>query len=275
MDEHVTLGPPFASGRTAEFYPWKGGWALKLFRPGWKLESAAYEAYKARAVHAAGLPVPAVEDVIQVNNRPGIIYERITGVPLNQLLPSKPWALFSLARLLADLHLAVHRQTIPDLPPLKERLAGHIQSVDGMPEDIKLALLDTLSTLPDGESVCHGDFHPLNIFITAQGPVILDWMDATRGSPLGDVARSSFLLKKASLPADIPARRLIEMIRTVFHNAYLKRYFSGQSIEQTQWESWQIVIAAARLAEDIPEEQDRLVGILKSWAENKKRAESR
>jgi Ser/Thr protein kinase RdoA (MazF antagonist) len=261
----LSLGTPFATGRTAEFYPWKDGYALKLFRLGWGEESVYYEAEKARAVHAAGLPVPEVGEVVQVNGRPGIIYERLVGVPLNQLLQTKPWTLFSTARLMADLHLKIHSQNIPILPPLKDRLGRHIKSVDGMPGDVKKVLLDVLDSLPDGNVVCHGDFHPMNIFITPQGPIILDWMDATRGHPAGDVARTSFLMKKAVLPADLPMRGFIQLMRSQLTRSYLKHYSSCQSFEHLEWERWQVVISAARLAEDIPEENELLVENLRSW----------
>jgi hypothetical protein len=50
---------PIAFGRTAEVHAWKDGWVLKLFHDWFPEESVRYEAELARAVQAAGLPVPA------------------------------------------------------------------------------------------------------------------------------------------------------------------------------------------------------------------------
>ena len=42
--------------------------------------------------------------------------------------------------------------------------------------------------------LCHGDLHPSNVILTRDGPVIVDWFDASRGDPVADVARSSLML---------------------------------------------------------------------------------
>src|SRR5215475_12266456 len=32
--------------------------------------------------------------------------------------------------------------------------------------------------MPDGDRLCHGDFHPLNILGNTLDPMIIDWLDA-------------------------------------------------------------------------------------------------
>ena len=49
--------------------------------------------------------------------------------------------------------------------------------------------------MPDGERLCHSDFHPLNILGEMSAPVIIDWLDARGGDPAADVCRSYLLLK--------------------------------------------------------------------------------
>ena len=44
--------------------------------------------------------------------------------------------------------------------------------------------------MPDESRLLHNDFHPDNIMLTPNGPVIIDWIDATCGHPLADVART-------------------------------------------------------------------------------------
>lgn len=256
-------GVPIALGRTAEIYAWQDDRVLKLFRPGWGETDAHTEAEKAEAIHSACLPVPAVFEVLQVNGRSGILYERIEGVPLLHILQAKPWTFMSAARLLADLHLELHRCRLPELPSLKNRLNARIQEVGGMPEDMRKTLTEIWMALPEGEVVCHGDFHPGNVFITARGPVILDWMDAAAGNPLGDVARTSLLLSKLPLPPDIPKRRMIWLIRSQFHKFYIKRYFHKVAVDPAGWNAWQTVVAAARLAEGVPGEREQLIDLVR------------
>lgn len=69
-----------------------------------------------------------------------------------------------------------------------------------MSTDTKRTVLAVLGEMPDDERLCHGNFHPDNVLMTLQGPVIIGWMDATRGSPLVDIARTSLLLSMGDLP---------------------------------------------------------------------------
>jgi thiamine kinase len=194
MNSERLLDTSFAYGRTAEVFAWPDDRVLKLFRSGWSEVGAHYEADKAQAVYATGLPAPAACDVFQVNGRFGILYERISGIALTKVLQQKPWTLVSMARLLADLHLEMHQHRLPQLPSLRETLTGRIQGNADIPSEIRQVLLQTVAAQPDGRALCHGDFHPENILITDRGPVVLNWMDATRGNPLGDVARTTLLL---------------------------------------------------------------------------------
>ena len=69
----MNLGEPIAEGRTAEVYSWGDGWVLKLFHTWVSEESVQYEARVNRAVHAAGLAVPTVGEVIEVEGRDGCV----------------------------------------------------------------------------------------------------------------------------------------------------------------------------------------------------------
>jgi thiamine kinase len=269
MYDPERLGQPIAAGRTAEIYAWEAGQVLKLFRPGWEEADANYEAYKARAVHAAGLPAPAVGDVVQVGPRFGIVYERVEGIPFVHPIRTQPWALRRQAEQFADLHWQISQARADNLPPLRPRLERAVQRAADLPEDARRTVLALLETLPDGQAICHGDFHPENITLTERGPVILDWMDATQGSPLADAARSAYLLAKAALPPDMPGKLLIQLIRERFTRTYLNIHLARLECDPQEWSAWQTVIAAGRLAENIPHERKRLLQLVQSGLEGR------
>lgn len=257
-------GPRIAEGRTAEIFRWEEGRVLKLFRPDWGEADARYEADKAEAVHAAGLPVPAVHGVTQVDGRFGIIYEEIVGQPLMESLQRRPWAVRETARFLADLHLQVHKAQVPTLPRATDRLTRAIERAPGLSEAERMSLLALLGRLPGGDTVFHGDFHPGNVYLTERGPIILDWMDAARGNPLADVARTAVLFRAAVMPRDMPGRRVVELIRRAFHRAYLRRYLAATPAAPGQLDTWIAVVAGARLAERIPGEKKGLLALARS-----------
>lgn len=264
MSAPVLPGSRIAEGRTAEIFRLEEGRVLKLFRPGWGEGDARYEAGKAEAVHVAGLPVPAVYGVTQADGRFGIVYEEIIGQPLMESLQRRPWAVRETARFLADLHLQLHTARIAALPRAVDRLTHAVERAPGLAETERASLLELIDQLPEGDAVCHGDFHPGNVYITERGPIVLDWMDATRGNPLADVARTAVLFRAAVLPPDLPGRRVIELIRRTFRRVYLRRYFAAAPAEPERLAAWTAVIAGARLAERIPGEQTRLLSIVRT-----------
>jgi Ser/Thr protein kinase RdoA (MazF antagonist) len=245
---------PIALGRTAEIYAWEPGQVLKLFREGTPPGNVAYEARIAHAVHTAGLPVPAPGEVIEVNGRLGLIYERVEGRSLAQTLRARPWAVVRLARLAAGLHTRMHAVPgAPDLPPQRTRLEHKIRGAGALPPDLGAAALAALDRMPEGDRLCHGDFHPENILMARHGPVIIDWVDATRGAPLADVARSSVLLLGAAseVRTGLPAR----WVTRWYLHVYLARYFQLCPGGREEFAAWWPIVAAGRVEEQIADQQ--------------------
>ena len=248
------LGPAIGLGRTAEIYAWKAGYILKLFHEWVSLRAIEHEASMARLAHQAGLPSPAVEEIVNLDGRYGLVYERVLGVSMLKSLSSQPWALLRYACLLAELQAMVHTiDAFPDLLSQHQRLRDRILAAALLPSEVRQTALQTLETLPMGNQLCHGDFHPDNVLITDKGPIIIDWIDATCGYPLADVARSSLLLQMAVLPQNTPLQWLHNVARVWFHRLYLKRYFQLRPGDQRELSIWRLVNAAARLNEDVPE----------------------
>lgn len=257
---HAVIG----RGRTADILAWEGGRALKLFHDGVSAGAAQAEARTAQLIQAAGLPAPACHGMIEVEGRLGILFDRVSGPTLLRDMTSRPWRLLAAAHLLATLHAGMHQRSAPGLPSQPERLERRIRAAPALSPAARQAVLDALARLPSGAAICHGDFHPDNVVITSRGPVVLDWADATSGHPLGDVARTSLLLQLGGIPPGTPGRRVFEVGRTLFHRAYVRRYFQLRSGAREQLDAWRAPVAAARLAEAIAEEQDRLLAIVEA-----------
>jgi len=66
-------------GRTAEILAWDNSQVVKLFRKDWSHSAVKWEEKVSRIVSEAGLPVPAVYGIIEVEGRHGIIYDRVHG----------------------------------------------------------------------------------------------------------------------------------------------------------------------------------------------------
>jgi uncharacterized protein (TIGR02172 family) len=237
------------TGLTSDVYAWGEGRVLKLchrHRPADRVEA---EFQITRAVHGAGLPVPAAYELVEIEGRRGIVFERVDGPSMFEYVQSRPWTLFAAARQLAELHAQVHGCAAPlDLPRQSQWIENRIETSECLSEADKQLVRRSLAELPDGEVLCHGDFHPGNILLTRRGPVIIDWSTGSRGHPLGDVACTSYLFDNANLPAAarLHIRLLFKVSRDLLHRKYLNRYLQLRSGSRRQIDAWLAPIQAAK-----------------------------
>jgi uncharacterized protein (TIGR02172 family) len=268
------LGHPISSGRTSEIYNWDQEHVLKLFHEWVALENIENEARITRSVYKAGLPVPEVSEVVQVNNRHGLILQRITGGSMFRLAQRRPWNVIRYSRRSAELHFEIHSHSITtDLPSQRQILERNIRQAVGLPSHLRTKVLAALETMPDGDQLCHGDFWGGNILMTPQGEVIIDWYRASRGNPLADLARTTnaafgylrtnqmrraFLSYGKTKFSQIKNSFFRTMVR-ITYPVYLRRYFQLCPGGEEEYQRWLPIIAAARLSDEIPELDDMLI----------------
>jgi uncharacterized protein (TIGR02172 family) len=244
-------GERIAEGVTAEVLAWGDGLVLKLYRDGYAAGEAEQEAERVRAAVAAGVATPNALEIVTVEGRPGVVFERVNGQTMLERVLAEPERGIEMAHLLAEEHAALHARYGTALPSLKERLAHKISEADGLSNDLRARALQLLSKLPDGDALCHGDFHPSNLLLTERGPVIVDWVDAVRGHPIADVARTWVLICLSALPPDLSEaeREGIESLRHVFWEAYRDRYRALHPFTDAELAAWIGPVAAGRLSE--------------------------
>ncbi len=258
------LPPPFAVGRTAEIFAWQEGTVLKLYRDWCPSNWVDHEAHIASVVAQAGLPAPRAFGIVEVEGRRGLVYERVDGESMLQVMRRQPFKLAAFGRMLADLHIEMHRQPADTLPAQRVQLERSINEAKSLPGDLRGAVLAALARLPDGDRLCHGDFHPDNVIMTPKGPRIIDWMTANHGNPWADVARTHLLLTLGQPPGNALAMRLILLARGFFYRGYMQRYRALAPEGRDQLQAWIPVMAAARLNEDISHENPALLRIVRS-----------
>jgi Ser/Thr protein kinase RdoA (MazF antagonist) len=243
-------------------YAWKENSALKLFVPGFPSTLIDQEVEGTRAANAAGVPSPQLRDVITVDGRRGLVLERLSGDSMLSLLAREPMRVTHYADIFAELQSRIHGCHVPGLTSRREDLARRIARA-GVVARVKGDALATLERLPDGDSLCHCDFHPDNVLMTPQGPSIIDWSFAACGTPASDAARTALLLRISDAPPGSFRVAWVEReVKNRFYRAWLKCYHDLQpDAADTMW-SWLLPVAVARLADDIPEERPRLMTLI-------------
>lgn len=244
-------------GNTAEVYTWNENEILKLFRKEFPMEGIEKE-YKASCeVWGLGLPTPRVGEVVVYQGRTGIVYERIQGISLMSLLTKQPWYAGRYAKQMAKMHYDIHKNKSQGIPDAKKAMTWNINHTSDLSEERKQQILQMLEVLPEGDSICHGDFHPGNIMKASDKFMILDWMTAAYANPCADVARTLLLLKDSGVPDYMPrvTRMMISLVRGQLARKYLKQYLRLSGYKKKDIDQWRIPVIAARLTEWIPESE--------------------
>jgi uncharacterized protein (TIGR02172 family) len=274
------LGNHIFSGRTAEIYYWDSEHVLKLFYDWVALESIENEARNACTIYQSGLPVPAVGETVHVNNRTGLIYQRIDGDSMYKAAQRKPRNVIRYLRRSAELQAEIHSHSISvGLPSQRQILERQIRQAVGLPRHLRAKALAALDVMPDGNQLCHGDFWGGNILMSPQGEVVIDWNRASYGNPLADLARTTnaamaflktnqirraFLSYGKSRISQVKNSLLRTIVR-ITYPVYLRRYFQLRPGGEEEYKRWLPIIAAARLVDEIPELDSFLIEQVKGY----------
>jgi len=242
------IGPLLGAGKEAEAFEY-GEHVLKLYRKPGARSTAFAEAAILSIVADHGLPTPAVHEAGRYGDRWGLVMSRAPGKPLAVLATDDPAIVPAALDAMVALHVRVHAETELRLHPLVLRIADRIAAAPQLDDILRRRLLGTLAALPDGNRLCHGDFHPFNLIGPPKTAVIVDWPDATSGPPTADACRS-YLLMLQGAPQ--------------FADPYLDRYTAASGFARPDILAWLPVLAAARLCENVPEEAARLLELARA-----------
>jgi uncharacterized protein (TIGR02172 family) len=270
------IGSPIASGRTSDVYDWDDGKILKLYRPEYPEKMVDHERFLTEMVNRAGIPSPKVGQIVETEGRRGIVFEKIVGISMLKAMANMPWKIHLYAHMLAELQATLHAiRGSDELPDQRDRLAKKIRAAGSkLTQTATETVLGILDELPRGTSFCHSDFHPDNVMITQDGPMVIDFVDSCRGNPIGDVARTSVLFGMAIMPDSASHKWILNISRRYSHATYKTMYRRLHRFEKKEFEKWRVVNAAARLCEHIPEER-RLVDYIDRFLDRYSSRESR
>lgn len=179
-------GELLGSGKEAEVFR-RGDHVLKLNRQGASKASAFREAANLAIVETRGLPAPAPLGVTQVGERWGVLMTLAPGESFGAVILRQAELAPAYLEAMAELHARILTHPGTGLMSLQARLSASIGRAPGLGDAERKRLLDELRQRPEGDRLCHGDFHPWNILGPPGGAIVVDWLDACSGSPEADI----------------------------------------------------------------------------------------
>lgn len=194
-----------ARGNTSDIIAYGDNKICKLYKEGYPSDLIALDYSNARVISSYELPVPAVFEMICLNGRTGIVFEKIEGRTLWNCCQNNDE--LSVLDCFVNLHCEILHCQSEILMSYKDFFKNIVKR--RTPHN--LSLLSEIDDLPDGNVLCHGDFHPNNIMITPDSSaVIIDFLNLCRGTADYDIARSFFLLRKKH---PVFARKYLEKMK--------------------------------------------------------------
>ena len=191
-----SLGEKIGEGAAAEVHAWAPGQVVKLFKSASARRLGWHEAHMTDAVFTAGAPAPQVFGVVILDGRLGIVLQRFDGPTLLQLTRSGGVTRGQAGAILADLCRAVHSTPPPPgVPNLRGWMDAWLGSAGGtLPAPIAPGIRALIKRLQPADELCHGDLHPGNVIMTAEGPRLVDWTGTVRAPAAYDLGISHILL---------------------------------------------------------------------------------
>jgi aminoglycoside phosphotransferase (APT) family kinase protein len=244
-----------AEGRVSHVYLLKDKRVLKLLHDTVPHEKVDDEFRRCQTVLKAGVRSPRAMELVDVDNRRGIIFEWAGKTDLMNAKLQNPLNVASGARFMAKVQLAYLGYEAEQLPDIK---AEALRMSRLLPEgtirtDQYPKLEQYLARLPDGNTICHMDFHPGNILLDSGGyePYqVIDWAEAVKGPAEADIAMTSLILSMAeeSPGTNLLLRLLIPIFRKMFERYYRDAVLtSSSSITEEGIGNWMLVIAIFRM----------------------------
>ena len=227
-------------GNTAEVFAFERNKVCKLFHEGYPRECAEMDYQNSKLVNELNIPSPKAYELVKLNGRNGIIYDRLYGTSLLELLMAG----------------SQNAKLVPQMVDLQKRmLEKHTEACTNYKDFLRgllyedneetLIIRKKIDALPDGDCLCHGDYHPGNVWINENGEAqVIDFMNICFGPREYDIARTHFLITQGGMPEGLAEEQenYIRQMQQILGKEYLKL----MRVEKDDLEKYLDVIAICR-----------------------------
>lgn len=123
--------------------------------------------------------VPKMLDVTKIDGKQVIIMEYINGKTLGDLLKENEGQAEKDLAIFIETQQTIHKVAANGLESMADKLHRQIESAPYLAKNHKSFLIHRLDSMPFANSLCHGDYHPFNLIMSANKVTIIDWVDSS------------------------------------------------------------------------------------------------
>ena len=193
----------------------------------------------ARLTFTHGIPTAISFQIVRVKDSYGIIYEKIDGKTLSEVISDHPETLHEyavkMAQMLKDLHNThFEKGILPDARLGLHSWADVAEKSGYYPAESISLLREFIDHIPERDTFIHGDFHPANIMLHNDEMFLIDIGDASTGHPVIDLLGTYQIMKLATQRAGGARRYLSSSPELMLDtwDIFVREYFGIQDPEE-------------------------------------------
>ena len=228
---------------------------IKVFPPAASLDIVERERRLAQEALLSGIPTAISQSVVETGSGYGIVFEMINAGTLSAALSENPDRFDELTGKYVELYRIIHQtkgnmELFPSAKTVNHRNIDACREWYTEEEIEKLHIL--VDSIPDRDTMLHGDFHPNNIMLLDNELILIDMGDMSIGHPVFDfLATASTQVNLVSLSPEY-AEKLTKMPAELIRRTWRKlidTYFADQSAsEKARIEEQIVLLSKLRVA---------------------------
>ena len=235
-------------GANGEVYRIDDERIVKLFSETASIDVIQRERALSQKAMIYGLPTAISFDIVKCGNRYGAVFELLNAKTLSTTIKNDPSAFDTYADTYVDLYKKLHSTVVKkeDFPSIKEIYYDYIDDCKDWytPEQLD-TLRKIVDSIPDRDTLIHGDYHANNIMIVDGQLLLIDMGDLSFGHPIFDflatAATQVNLVKLNPAFAEVHTNMPVDKITKLWSHL-IDRYFADKSEEQRQRINEQIAL---------------------------------
>jgi uncharacterized protein (TIGR02172 family) len=270
MATHINLEELkiIARGGQAEIFEYDNNKVLRVAKRPQDYDRIRSEYSLYSQLAASNIDVPRVYELVEINGAPAIIMDKINGISMMDQIKRNPFGAGERSKELAELHLKLINTSISmEMTNTKKKARYCIEKSEQIEPETKEKIFEILGVLPNGNSICHGDFHPGNILCQGKKRFIIDWSAASKGDYHADIAHTYILLRLVPKAPHVNSvvNYLQKMIGRSMSSAYLSTITGGSKIDLIILSKWILTNIAERTYHGMISERDDLRKLINKY----------
>ena len=222
-------------GANGEVYRLDGETVVKLFAKGTPLSDVEKERDRAQQALIYGIPTAITFDVVRADGRYGTVFELVNADSLSHVLRDNPDEFDRYATQYVNIFKSFHATHVSgsEFTSVKDTYHGYIDGCRDWYDTDQVDLLHAVvDSVPNRDTLTHGDYHANNILVADGELIMIDMGDMSYGHPMFDflatAATQANLVDLNPAYAEIHTQMPVQMIKRLW-NYLLDHYFTDKT----------------------------------------------